>query len=325
MRPVGVEQSNSSIVFGEELILKAFRRVEPGVNPELELLRFLSERGFPNIAPLAGWYEYEGRLIDATLGILQEYLAGARDGWELALDELACDPDGLLDRLRALGQVTGELHTALGSDAADPAFAPDEPCTEALSTPDRERRRADRAASSSTCPRRGAWRRSPVAARTCASGCSRCRTSAPAARVIRTHGDYHLGQTMLADRGWVILDFEGEPARPLPERRLKRSPLRDVAGMLRSFSYAAAGVASLLRGVARARGLGGPRARARSWRATSTGRAVAAPARPARRPTSCSRCSSSRRRSTSCATSSTTGPTGSRSRSPGSCGCSRRD
>ena len=81
VRPVGVEQSNSSIVFGDALILKAFRRVEPGVNPELELLRFLSERGFPNIAALAGWYEFEGRFIDATLGILQEYLAGARDGW----------------------------------------------------------------------------------------------------------------------------------------------------------------------------------------------------------------------------------------------------
>src|SRR3954469_4394733 len=78
VRPVGVEQSNSSVVFGESLILKAFRRVEPGVNPELELLRFLSTRGFPHIAPLAGWYEVEGRLIDATLGILQEFLAGAR-------------------------------------------------------------------------------------------------------------------------------------------------------------------------------------------------------------------------------------------------------
>ena len=95
VRPVGVEQSNSSIVFGEALILKAFRRVEPGVNPELELLRFLSERDFPHIAPLAGWYEYEGRLMDATLGMLQEYLAGATDGWELALDALVGRPRGV--------------------------------------------------------------------------------------------------------------------------------------------------------------------------------------------------------------------------------------
>ncbi len=94
MRPVGVEQSNSSVVFGEALILKAFRRVEPGVNPELELLRFLSDRGFPNIASLAGWYEYEGRLLDATLGILQEYLAGARDGWELTLERARLRPRG---------------------------------------------------------------------------------------------------------------------------------------------------------------------------------------------------------------------------------------
>ena len=100
MRPVGVEQSNSSIVFDEQLILKAFRRVEPGENPELELLRFLSAQGFPHIAPLAGWYDFEGRLVDATLGILQQYLAGARDGWELALDELGTDPDGLLERMR---------------------------------------------------------------------------------------------------------------------------------------------------------------------------------------------------------------------------------
>ena len=94
VRPVGVEQSNSSIVFGDELIMKAFRKVEPGVNPELELLRFLTAHGFPHIASLAGWYEVEGRLIDATLGILQEFLLGFRDGWELALDELAERPDG---------------------------------------------------------------------------------------------------------------------------------------------------------------------------------------------------------------------------------------
>src|SRR5919197_763372 len=246
VRPVGVEQSNSSIVFGDALILKAFRRVEPGVNPELELLRFLSERGFPNIAPLAGWYEFEGRFIDATLGILQEYLAGAQDGWELALREVSSDPDGLLDRLRALGEVTGDLHTVLGSDISSPEFAPDQPSQEALSllTADVdeqiERIFLDLPETDAVAPIAGRGQdvreKLQLLSNIGAGG-----------RVIRTHGDYHLGQTMLSDRGWVILDFEGEPARPLPERRLKRSPLRDVAGMLRSFSYAVAG-ARLLRG-----------------------------------------------------------------------------
>jgi trehalose synthase-fused probable maltokinase len=248
VRPVGVEQSNSSVVFGEELILKAFRRVEPGINPELELLRFLSARGFPHIAPLAGWYEVEGRLIDATLGILQEYLAGARDGWELTLDELAHDPDGLLDRLQALGAVVGEMHTALGSDSSDPAFCPDEPSSEALAilTADVdeqiERVFLDLPEDSEAL--------APIAGRgqDVRERLNLLSHVAVGGRVIRTHGDLHLGQTMLSDRGWVILDFEGEPARPLPERRLKRSPLRDVAGMLRSFSYAVAG-ARLLRGV----------------------------------------------------------------------------
>jgi maltokinase len=247
VRPVGVEQSNSSIVFGDALILKVFRRVEPGVNPELELLRFLSERGFPNIAPLAGWYEFEGRFIDATLGILQEYLAGARDGWELALEEVGTDPDGLLDRLRALGEVTGELHTVLGSDSHNPDFAPDQPSREALSllTADVdeqiERIFLDLPETEAIAPiaGRGQDVREKLQA---------LSHIGAGGRVIRTHGDYHLGQTMLSDRGWVILDFEGEPARPLPERRLKRSPLRDVAGMLRSFSYVTAG-ARLLRGV----------------------------------------------------------------------------
>jgi maltokinase len=247
VRPVGVEQSNSSIVFGENLILKAFRRVEPGINPELELLRFLSERDFPHIAPIAGWFAYEGRLMDATLGILQEFLAGARDGWELALDALSSDPEAFLGDLRALGVVTGELHSALGSEASDPAFAPEEPSMESLSlitaTIDEEIERIfvelpDGVEALKPIRGRGqdVQERLQMLSNLRAAG-----------RVIRCHGDYHLGQTMLADRGWVVLDFEGEPARPLPQRRLKRSPLRDVAGMLRSFSYAAAG-SDLLRG-----------------------------------------------------------------------------
>jgi trehalose synthase-fused probable maltokinase len=248
VRPVGVEQSNSSIVFADQLILKAFRRVEPGENPELELLRFLSSRGFPNIAPLAGWYDFEGRRVDATLGILQQFLAGATDGWELALDELASDPERLLERIRALGEVTGELHSALGSEASDPAFAPDEPSTESLAIltamvdEQIERQFVELPETGATAPIVGRGEdvreRLQLMSHIGAGG-----------KVIRTHGDFHLGQTMLTpDRGWVILDFEGEPARSLPERRLKRSPLRDVAGMLRSFSYAAAG-SSLLRGV----------------------------------------------------------------------------
>ena len=247
VRPVGVEQSNSSIVFGEELILKVFRKVEPGVNPELELLRFLSAREFPHIAPLAGWYEVEGRHISATLGIMQEYLADARDGWELALEEIERDPEGLLNRLQALGGVIGELHTALGSDATDPAFAPDEPSNEALAilTADVdeqiERVFLDLPETEALAPIQG--RGQDVREKLNALS-----HVAAGGRVIRTHGDLHLGQTMLTERGWVVLDFEGEPARPLPERRLKRSPLRDVAGMLRSFSYVTAG-AKLLRGV----------------------------------------------------------------------------
>ena len=235
VRPVGVEQSNSSVVFGDELILKVFRRLEPGVNPELELLRFLSAREFPHIAPLVGWYEYAGRLMDATLGTLQEYLSGARDGWELCLEDL----EGFIPRARALGQVTGELHTALGSETGDPDFAPEEPSTENLSlltaTVDEEIERmfVDLDVEDPAL--------APIAGR---AQDVRERLQAlshigTGGRLIRTHGDYHLGQTMLTDHGWVILDFEGEPARPLPERRRKRSPLRDVAGMLRSFAYAA--------------------------------------------------------------------------------------
>jgi len=240
VRPVGVEQSNSSIVFGEALILKAFRRLEPGVNPELELLRFLSERDFPHIAPIAGWFHYEGSLMDATLGVLQEYLAGATDGWDLALDALSSDPEAFLRRLHALGIVTGELHTTLGSEATDPAFAPEQPSTEALAiltaTIDEEIERifVELPDLEALEPIRGRGQdvqeRLQMLSHVGAGG-----------RIIRTHGDYHLGQTMLAERGWVILDFEGEPARPISQRRLKRSPLRDVAGMLRSFGYAAAG------------------------------------------------------------------------------------
>ena len=240
VRPMGVEQSNSSMVFGDALVLKSFRRLEPGVNPELELLRFLDEHGFANIAPLAGWYEYEGRLVDSTLGILQQYLPGARDGWSLAVEEDGEDPDRLVEQLEALGEVSGRMHSVLGSDSANPAFAPDEPSDEGLAlitaTVDEEIERIfknlpqdDESIAAIAGRSQDVRERLGQLSRIGAGG-----------RVIRTHGDYHLGQVLLSDRGWVVLDFEGEPARSLPERRQKRSPLRDVAGMLRSFAYVAA-------------------------------------------------------------------------------------
>jgi maltokinase len=241
-RPVGAEQSNTSIVFDERLVLKIFRKLEPGINPELEVLRFLTGHGFASIAPLQGWYEYEGQALSATLGVAQTYLPDALDGWDLALDEIVSRPDVFLDRLGSLGQVTAEMHNVLASDAGDPAFSPEEPSQEALSllsaTVDEDIERAfvrlpddERVAEIAG---RGQDIRERLAARA---------QIGVSGRVIRTHGDYHLGQTLSTpDRGWVIIDFEGEPARPLHERRQKRSPLRDVASMLRSFAYATSAV-----------------------------------------------------------------------------------
>ncbi len=271
-RRIMTEQSNTSIVFDEELILKVFRRLEAGVNPELELLRFLTERDFPNIAQLGGWYAYLGRPLDATLGVLQQYVRGALNGWELALDELESEPERFLARLHRLGSVTGSMHAVLGSDANDPNFAPEEPSAESLAlltaTVDEEINRIffelpEDVEGLDPIRGRGEEVRESLGLLTHAGSFG---------RVIRTHGDFHLGQTLWAETleepaaeppapggrprppaaaggDWVILDFEGEPVRSLPERRRKRSPLRDVAGMLRSFAYAVSAV-EILRGAA---------------------------------------------------------------------------
>jgi maltokinase len=240
-RLMGVEQSNSSVVFDELLVLKAFRKLEPGVNPELEVLRFLTMHGFEHIAPLQGWYEYEGQALAATLGVVQTFLPDAIGGWELALDEISSAPEVFLERLGSLGEVTAEMHNVLASDASDPAFSPEEPSQEAISLltatvdEDIERIFVRLPDDEQVAPivGRGQDVRERLAARSqVGSG----------GRVIRTHGDYHLGQTLSTPRGWVIIDFEGEPARALPERRQKRSPLRDVASMLRSFAYATSAV-----------------------------------------------------------------------------------
>jgi trehalose synthase-fused probable maltokinase len=247
-RLIESEQSNTSVVFDEELILKVFRRLEAGINPELELLRFLTEAGFENIAQLAGWYAYAGLQMEATLGIAQHYITGAEDGWERALDAIVADDDVFLATLRRLGEVTGAMHTVLGSATADPNFCPEQTSAESLglltATVDEEIEQVftslpDDEPELDPIRGRGEEVRERLRLLTNIGG---------AGRVIRNHGDFHLGQTLWAGGDWVLLDFEGEPARSLPERRRKRSPLRDVAGMLRSFAYAAS-AASVLRDV----------------------------------------------------------------------------
>ncbi len=241
-RPMGAEQSNTSVVFDESLVLKVYRRLEAGVNPELELLRFLTTRGFDGIPALHGWAAYHGRQLEATLAILQEFVASEGDGWDIALGLLVQDPDAFVDRVRPLGELTGRMHTVLSQDPGDPAFAPEQPSAEALAllsaSVDDEIEQVFLELpeeSPELDPIRGRGEEVRDRLRLLSHAGS-------VGLVIRHHGDYHLGQVLWTGERWVVLDFEGEPARQLPERRRKRSPLRDVAGMLRSFAYAASAV-----------------------------------------------------------------------------------
>jgi trehalose synthase-fused probable maltokinase len=237
VRPMGAEQSNSSVVFGDRLAMKLFRKLEPGINPELEMLRFLTAHGYPNIAPLYGWCEYEGDTLAATLAVTQQFIVGGSDGWELALEEIPTAPDTFLERIVTLGSATARLHSTLATDAGDPAFSPQDPSSEFLNllkaTLDDQLERVfgHLPDNPSVAPIVGLEQE------------VRERITLPSqgpigGKSIRIHGDYHLGQTLYTQNDWTLLDFEGEPARPLNERRQKRSPLRDVASMLRSFSYA---------------------------------------------------------------------------------------
>ncbi|MCP9485679.1 MAG: phosphotransferase [Gaiellaceae bacterium MAG52_C11] len=249
IRPMGGEQSNSSVVLDETLALKLYRRLEPGVNPELELLRFLTERGFEHIAALEGYAAYEGRPLETTLALLQRFVPSHGDGWKLALDTIASEPEWLPAHARRLGEVTARLHNALGSDPNDPHFAPEEPSSEGLAllsaSIDEEIEGVF-----ATLPELDAL--APLAGRG-EEVRDRLRLLTHignVGKVIRHHGDFHLGQALWTrEDDWLILDFEGEPARSVPDRRRKRSPLRDVAGILRSFAYAAS-ASQLQRGVA---------------------------------------------------------------------------
>ena len=248
IRPMGAEQSNSSVVLDERFALKLYRRIEAGVNPELELLRFLTEKEFEHIAALEGFIAYEGRPLETTLAILQRFVPSRGDGWELALNTIASDPEWLPAHARRLGEVTAQLHNALASDADNPHFCPEEPSTETLALLSAS---IDEEIEGVFAGLPDLEALLPIAGRA-EEVRDRLRMLThigSVGKVIRHHGDYHLGQALWTnDEDWLILDFEGEPARSIPDRRRKRSPLRDVAGMLRSFAYAAS-ASTLQRGV----------------------------------------------------------------------------
>ena len=263
-RVLGGEQSNTSILYGEQAMLKIYRRLTAGPNPEAEISGFLAARGFPYIPALLGLLRIDGADGSETVaGIAQEFVAGTGDGWSYAkrrIRDLVILPDAkrggrsaFLDDCRRLGEASGTLHRELAADPSNPAFAP-EPVTAA----DGERWNADirRQADAATLLLEESVRGGRIVAHAAEDArvvlgearslCERTESflrsiaGAGGAR-IRHHGDYHLGQVLRRQNGdYVILDFEGEPARPLAERRQKHSPLRDVAGMLRSFAYASA-------------------------------------------------------------------------------------
>ena len=233
------EQSNTSLVFGESTIFKVFRRVTPGPNPDLEVASALAQLGSEHIAEPFGWVETRMDGATTVLANLSRYLRAALDGWSLAASSVrdlyaaeegtrAAEAGGdFAGEAERLGAATAQVHR----DLAD-AFGHSELEPEAIrELAEQMFRRLDMAIAA--VPELAAHADKVGDAY---SNLAKLIEPVPAQRV---HGDYHLGQVMRTQTGWVVLDFEGEPASPLAQRRARSSPLRDVAGMLRSFDYAA--------------------------------------------------------------------------------------
>jgi trehalose synthase-fused probable maltokinase len=277
------EQSNTSVAYGDRLVLKVFRRVENGVNPDLEIGRILTAINFPHSPPVAGSIEYvraNGETV--TVAILQGFVHNQGDAWKYTLeafdrylvrcraqptgreDELTCNEPLLemvkkdipafareligpyLESAARIGQRTAELHVALANVPDNPDFTPEPFSLEYR----RSRYESMCRLASQTCSLlKGRLNNLPSDTE---QEARRVVSFEPLIRVrfrdcfelenralrIRCHGDYHLGQVLYTGRDFVISDFEGEPARPLSERRMKHTPIMDVAGMLRSFQYA---------------------------------------------------------------------------------------
>jgi trehalose synthase-fused probable maltokinase len=237
---LGAQQSNTSVRLGERLIMKLYRLVEPGINPEVELCAFLDEAGFRHVPPVVGWIEY--RRHDgppAAAAIVQGMVAARGDAWEWTLERLAARPRGPAEALAVvaqLGGITAELHAALRSRPNAPGFEAGPAGAQELQAWHAAAvRQLELAQESVRGDDARALERTVPAARAALDAI----THAQGAIRSRIHGDYHLGQLLATESGFVVIDFEGEPARSLEERRRPVSPLRDVAGMLRSLDYAA--------------------------------------------------------------------------------------
>jgi maltokinase len=261
IRSLGREQSNTSVVRDDADVLKVMRRIEDGPTPELEMTRALASAGFAHIAAPLGWGEYRARGGDAALvAMLQPYLHNGTEGWTLALTSLrdlyadaeeAGPRDDAARRTAVreqgssfqpeaarLGEVSAEMHQALAA-----VTTPDEMRPQPIGPEQLEAWAAEMVADLDRLLRHDSAMLAPLRARRPAivARFEALRSLAgDAGLAIRIHGDYHLGQVLRVDAGWVVLDFEGEPDRPLAARRVRSSALRDVAGMLRSFHYAAA-------------------------------------------------------------------------------------
>ncbi|MEU2427690.1 maltokinase [Streptomyces sp. NPDC007851] len=237
-RLLTAEQSNSSVVYGDTFILKLLRRVLPGVNPDLEIPLALAREGCARVPAPTAWLRAEPAGepgASYVLGVLQPFLRGATDGWELALRELAKGEDFAAEA-RALGRATAEVHTALAR--ALPTVTLGHGGLEPLVDGMTERL----AAAVQAVP---ALRPYEVGLRSAYTALAGLAAEGRTWTAQRVHGDLHLGQCLRAPSGeWSLIDFEGEPARPLAERRLPQPPVRDIAGMLRSFDYAAHSAAS---------------------------------------------------------------------------------
>ncbi|WP_037641457.1 maltokinase N-terminal cap-like domain-containing protein [Streptomyces bicolor] len=229
-RLVTSEQSNSSVVYGDTFILKLLRRVVPGVNPDLELPLALAREGCDRVPAPTAWIRAELAGDSYVLGVLQPFVQGAADGWELALRELAKGED-FAAAARALGRATAEVHTALARTL--PTVTLGHSQVQQLVDGMVERLQAAAQAVPALRPYAPGLRSAFEAlAGLAAEGCTWTAQ--------RIHGDLHLGQCLRSPSGqWWLIDFEGEPSKPLAERRMPQPPVRDVAGMLRSFDYAA--------------------------------------------------------------------------------------